>query len=142
VFDGRLVVYDGRPERGSGRSHALGHVIGVKYSVGHGYTSCVTQPYVMEYNRPASAHKQALLARAAGVDIRGMSDEAAAEAAARVVDEFILGLGMPHRLRDLEVPKEDFPEIARLTLQDGAGRNNPMPITGPEQVIEVLEKAW
>jgi maleylacetate reductase len=132
----------GAPSVGSGLSHALGHVIGVKYSVGHGYTSCVTQPYVMEYNRPASAHKQALLARVAGIDIRGMSDEAAAEAAARVVDEFILGLGMPHRLRDLEVPREDFPEIARLTLQDGAGRNNPVPVTSPEQVIEVLEKAW
>jgi maleylacetate reductase len=132
----------GAPSVGSGLSHAIGHVIGVKYNVGHGYTSCVTQPYVMEYNRPASAHQQALLARAAGIDIRGMSDEAAAEAAARVVDEFILGLGMPHRLRDLEIPREDFGEIAELTMRDGAGRNNPVPITSKDQVIEVLEKAW
>ena len=96
----------------------------------------------MEYNRPASARQQALLARAAGIDIRGMNDEAAAEAAARVVDEFIMGLGMPHRLRDVEVPKEDFDQIAELTLRDGAGRNNPMPITTKAQIIEVLEKAW
>ena len=41
----------GTPNVASGLSHALGHVIGVRYSVGHGYTSCVTQPYVMEYNR-------------------------------------------------------------------------------------------
>jgi alcohol dehydrogenase len=132
----------GAPSVGSGLSHGLGHVIGVKYGIGHGYTSCITQPYVMEYNRPASAHQQALLARAAGIDIRGMSDEAAAAAAARVVDEFIMGLGMPHRLRDLEVPREDFAEIAELTLRDGAGRNNPVAITTREQVIEVLEMAW
>ena len=132
----------GAPSVGSGLSHALGHVIGVKYAVGHGYTSCVTQPYVMEYNRPASAHKQAMLARAAGIDTRGMGDEAAAEAAYRVVDEFIMGLGMPHRLRELEVPREDLAEIAELTLGDGGGRNNPILVTTVEQVMEVLEKAW
>ena len=132
----------GAPSVGSGLSHAIGHVIGVKYSVGHGYTSCVTQPYVMEYNRPASDDKQAMLARVAGLETRGMSDEAAAEAAARVVDEFIMGLGMPHRLRELEIPREDLRDIAEQTMEDGAGRNNPMPINSVEQVLEVLEKAW
>ena len=38
----------GAPNFATGLSHALGHVIGVRYSVGHGYTSCVTQPYVMD----------------------------------------------------------------------------------------------
>jgi len=132
----------GTPNIASGLSHALGHVIGVRYAVGHGYTSCVTQPYVMEYNRPASAHQQALLARAAGIDIRGMSDEAASIAAAQAVDDFILGLGMPHRLRELEVPREDLPAIAQHTQEDGGSRANPIPVTQPEQVMEVLERAW
>ena len=83
----------GAPNFAVGLSHAIGHVVGVKYAVGHGYTSCVTQPYVMEYNRPASAGKQALLARAAGCDTAGMSDEAAAGVAARAVDEFHRGAG-------------------------------------------------
>ena len=132
----------GAPNFATGLSHALGHVIGVRYAVGHGYTSCVTQPYVMEYNRPVSAHKQALLARSAGIDTHGMSDEAAAVAAARAVDDFILGLGMPHRIRELEVPREDLPAIAEQTLQDGGSRNNAITITEAGQVMEVLEKAW
>ncbi len=132
----------GAPSVGSGLSHALGHVIGVKYNIGHGYTSCVTQPYTMEFNRSASAHQQALLAGAAGINTQGMSDEASAEAAARVVDEFILELGMPHRLRELEIPREDLPAIAELALADGAGRNNPVPIDNVAQLMEVLEKAW
>ena len=132
----------GAPSVGSGLSHAIGHVIGVKYGVGHGYTSCVTQPYVMEFNRPASADKQAMVAQAAGLDTRGMSDEAAAEAVAAVVDEFIMDLGMPHRLRELEIPHEDLPEIARLTLEDGPSRNNPVQVTGPEELMPLLEKAW
>ena len=71
-----------------------------------------------------------------------MSDEAAAESVARAVDDFILGLGMPHRIRDLEVPREDLPVIAELTLQDGGSGNNAIPITSTEQVMEVLERAW
>ena len=132
----------GAPNFAMGLSHAIGHIIGVHYSVGHGYTSCVTQPYVMEFNRPVSAHKQALLARSAGLDTRGMSDEAAAEAAARAVDDFILGLGMPHRIRELEIPEADLPMIAELVLADGGCRSNPIPITSTEQVLEVLKKAF
>ena len=132
----------GAPNFAMGLSHALGHVIGVKYSVSHGYTSCVTQPYVMEYNRPASAAKQALLAKAAGLDTDGLSDEAAAAGAAKAVDRFILDLGMPHRLRELEVPRENFPDIAQLTLGDGGCLTNPIPITNVAQVMEVLDAAF
>ena len=132
----------GAPSVGSGLSHAIGHVVGVKYNVGHGYTSCITQPYVMEFNRPASADKQAMLARAAGIDTRGMSDEIAATAAARVVDEFILGLGMPHRLREMEIPRDDLPAIAALTLEDGPSRNNPVLVNSPDELLGLLEKAW
>jgi alcohol dehydrogenase class IV len=132
----------GAPNFATGLSHAIGHIIGVHYSVGHGYTSCVTQPYVMEFNRPVSAAKQALLARSAGLDTRGLSDEAAAEAAARAVDDFVLGLGMPHRLRELEIPEEDLPKIAELVLTDGGCRNNPVSITSSEQVMEVLRAAF
>ena len=132
----------GSPNFATGLSHAIGHILGVKYSVGHGYTSCVTQPYVMEFNRPVSATKQALLARSAGIDTRGMSDEAAAEAAARAVDDFVLGMGMPHRIRELEIPEADLPEIAELVLTDDGCRNNPIPITSAEQVMEVLRAAF
>ena len=132
----------GAPNFAMGLSHAMGHIIGVRYSVGHGYTSCVTQPYVMEYNRPVSAHKQALLARAAGIDAKGMSDEAAAEAAARAVDDLVLGLGMPHRLRELEIPRDDLAAIAEDVLGDGGCRTNPIRITSADQVLEVLGKAY
>ena len=132
----------GAPNFATGLSHAIGHILGVKYSVGHGYTSCVTQPYVMEFNRPVSAAKQSLLARSAGFETSNMSNEAAAEAAARAVDDFVLGLGMPHRIRELEIPEADLPHIAQLVLTDGGCRDNPIPITSTDQVMEVLKKAF
>ena len=96
----------------------------------------------MEYNRPVSVAKQALLARSAGIDTRSMSDEAAAEAAARAVDDLILGMGMPHRLRELEIPREDLPAIAEEVLHDRPAQTNAIPMTRVEQVMEVLEAAF
>jgi maleylacetate reductase len=132
----------GVPNNAMGLSHALGHIIGTRYTLNHGYSSCVTLPHVMEFNRPASPHKQALLARAAGLDTRGMTEEASAAAAAKAVADLIVRLKLPHRLRDLEIPREDIPVIAKLTLGDGGCAYNAIPITSPEQVISILEKAW
>ena len=71
-----------------------------------------------------------------------MSDEAAAELAARAVDEFIVGMGLPHRVRELEIPEEDLPAIAAEVLEDGGCRTNAIPITTTAQVMEVLTKAY
>ena len=127
---------------GSGLSHAIGHQLGMRYQIPHGYTSCVAQPYVMEFNRAVTTHAQARFARAAGADVNGMSDEAAAIQGARAVDELILGLGLPHRIRDLKVAREDLRSLAEQTIHDRGGRNNPIPVTTADQVMKVLEAAW
>ena len=58
------------------------------------------------------------------------------------MDEFIMELGMPHRLRELEIPKEDLPTIAALTLEDGPSRNNPVLVNSPDELLGLLERAW
>ena len=89
-----------------------------------------------------TTHAQARFARAAGADVNGMSDEAAAIQGARAVDELILGLGLPHRIRDLKVAREDLRSLAEQTIHDRGGRNNPIPVTTADQVMKVLEAAW
>ena len=75
-------------------------------------------------------------------DTPGMDDETAAECAARAIDDFIEGLGMPHRLRELEIPREDLLVIAEMALDDGATKNNAIPITSVDQMMQVLEAAF
>ena len=55
---------------------------------------------------------------------------------------FVHRLDHPCIIRFMEIPVEDLRDIAEQTMEDGAGRNNPMPINSVEQVLEVLEKAW
>lgn len=44
-----------------------------------------------------------------------MGDEAAAVAAEQAVRDLILRIGVPNRLRDLNVPGEDIPVLAEMT---------------------------
>jgi alcohol dehydrogenase class IV len=131
-----------RPNTPMALSFALGHALGAMYDIRHGYTSCVTQPAVMEFNRPVAARQVADVARAAGVFQPGMSDDEAAGAAVTAVGDLIAGLGLPRRLRDVGIPESDLPAIAEHTLQDSAVRTNPVPVTGVDQVLELLKAIY
>ena len=96
----------------------------------------------MEFNSAATAERQVLVAKAAGVDTAGMSNEKAAALASETVLDLIKGLGLPHRLRDVGVRKEDFAALADDTLKDPIVKTNPTPVTSVAQVLGLLEKAW
>lgn len=115
-----------------GASHAIGHVLGGTCGVPHGYTSCIILPHVLRYNRPASAGRQRLVAEAMGHP---------GEDAADVIAAFIADLGLPHRLADVGVKREQFAIIAANTMHDNWLHTNPRKITHPEQVLEILDAA-
>ncbi len=116
-----------------GASHGIGHVLGGTADVPHGYTSCVMMPHVLKYNEPVSADRQAQVSEALGH--RG-------EPASDVVRTLIAALGLPGRLRDVEVKQEQFDLIARESMHDFWIPTNPRPIERWETVRELLEQAW
>lgn len=116
-----------------GASHGIGHVLGGTADVPHGYTSCVMLPNVLRYNRPVNAAQQDTVSAALG---RPGDD------AADAVGDLISGLGLPRRLRDVGVSRDQFPTIAENAMHDRHISTNPRPIAGPEDVLEILEMAW
>jgi maleylacetate reductase len=115
-----------------GASHAIGHVLGGSCDVPHGYTSCVMLPPVLRYNRSVNLERQKLVAEAMGH---------AGEDAADVIAAFISGLGLPGKLSDVGVKREQFAMIADHAMHDSWLHTNPRKITQPEQVLEILESA-
>lgn len=113
-------------------SHSLGHVLRAQFGIEHGYTSCLTQPHVMEAYRDISLAKQDAFAHAIGA-----SD---AVAAVQAVEGFIVELGMPHRLRDLSIPKNSFLSLANAVMEKPQA-HVPVPTT-VEKVLEILDRAW
>jgi maleylacetate reductase len=115
-----------------GASHAIGHVMGGSFNVPHGHTSCVMAPAVLRYNKTVNGERQKRIAKAFGRP----GDEAADAA-----DDFIRGLGMPRSLKEVGIERDKFQQLAEGAMHDFWTRTNPREITGPDQVMEILELA-
>ena len=112
-----------------GASHGIGYVLGAEFGVPHGYTSCVMLPYVMRWNKPENAERQAQVAAAMGHPGEDASD---------VLDSFIRGLGLPRSLQDVHVGPEHFDHIAEQAMATPWVPRNPRQIDRPSQVREIL----
>lgn len=115
-----------------GASHAIGHILGGTAGVPHGYTSCVMLPYVLGFNESVNGARQAEISAALGRP---------GVAACEVVHDFIAGLGMPRRLSDVGVERDQFELLAQNTMGDSWTYSNPRKIAGPEDVMQILEAA-
>jgi alcohol dehydrogenase class IV len=116
-----------------GASHGIGHSLGAVTGISHGYTSCIMLPHVMRFNQARTQPQQARIAQALGA-----SDGDAAGAIARLIES----LGMPTRLRDQKVSRDDFDAIARGAMENMWVKTNPRPIESVAQVVELLEAAY
>jgi maleylacetate reductase len=116
-----------------GASHGIGHVLGGTAHVPHGYTSCVMLPHVLRFNASVNADRQALVSEALGRP--GVP-------AADAVHALIAGLGLPIRLRDVDVKLEQLDRIAELSMHDRWVHTNPRKITGAAVIRELLDAAW
>ena len=116
-----------------GASHGIGHVLGGTAGVPHGYTSCVMLPHVMRFNHPVNAARQQLVSEALGRP---------GEAAADVLAALIAELGLPRRLRDVNVSADLLQRIAEEAMHDRWIHTNPRKIAGPATVRQLLDAAW
>lgn len=116
-----------------GASHGIGHVLGGTAHVPHGYTSCIMLPHVLRWNAAVDAERQALVSDALGHP---------GEPAADVVGGLIAGLGLPTRLRDVDVRADQLDLIAEHSMHDRWVHTNPRKIDGPATVRALLDAAW
>ena len=71
-----------------------------------------------------------------------LSPEQAGLAAADAVAALCRSLGLPARLRDVDVPESGLEHIAAATLHDRGLATNPKPITDAAPILRVLRQAW
>jgi len=116
-----------------GASHGIGHSLGAVTGMSHGYTSCIMLPHVMRWNLEATRAAQARIAAALG---RADGDAPAA------VGALIERLGLPTRLRDLQVGRDQLAAVARGALENMWLKTNPRPLRDLAELTRLLEAAW
>lgn len=116
-----------------GASHGIGYILGGAYGVPHGVTSCLMLPAVLQWNEGVNGERQRTVAEALGRP---------GERAGIAMREFVRDLGVPWRLRDVGIAREQLPEIA--SRYDGTGpiSTNPRPVGGVADIVGILELAW
>ncbi|MBI3408609.1 MAG: iron-containing alcohol dehydrogenase [Planctomycetes bacterium] len=122
--------------------HALEYPVGGATHCSHGAGNGLLLPYVMRFNKPARIPVFAAIARLLGENITGLSEDAAAERAIDTVEKLRNDIGIPQRLRDLGVKREQLRPFAEKAIGiKRILRVNPRTLT-VEEAETILESAF
>jgi alcohol dehydrogenase len=100
-----------------GLSHALGHQIGPRWDVPHGFTSCIMLPHAMRFMAGVAPERFGPIAAGLGVPFDADAPRSSALACADTVVELIAQFGVPMRLRDAGVPEREAADIVGVVHQ-------------------------
>lgn len=125
---------------GLGMVHAMAHPAGAHCDLPHGVCNAILLPIVSNFNRPARIHQFANIAKAMGVDTRGMSEEKASIAAIQAIQDLSMKVGIPTGFAKLGITEEMMALWVPDALADPCAGANPTSITA-EQVIALYRLA-
>ncbi len=111
-----------------GAAHSCANPLTARFGVVHGRAVGLMLPHVVRFNAEGSPSSCAALAS----DAAGLADQ---------VESFLQEAALPRRLRDLNVPAEALPDLAREAAGQWTARFNPRPVRGDDLLI-LYQRAW
>jgi len=126
---------------GLGLVHGMAHPLGAYFDVPHGVANALLLPIVMQYNMASCIDKYADITKALGVNIDGLSKESAAQAAVDAVKALAVKVGIPEKLRELNVTDDSLEKLALSAFNDVCTPGNPRTVTY-EDALELYKLAY
>lgn len=135
-----ILCGQGTDYTGAGVTTVLGHAIGARCHTENGITNAIVLPHALDFNADAIEPGLAKVASALGLHTPegGQTVPMLVNLIGALFDQ----LGIPRRLRDIEVPREALADIATSGLGDWFLRGNPRPVRDVSELQQILEEAW
>ena len=127
----------------SSSAYALATALHIRYHhVGQGEATSAVMSTMTRLTPPSETERATRIAAALGVWQEGMSAKTAAEATAEALEAFYRSIGMPTRVRELDVPEVELPLVARDTLKNFNANPGARSATYTEEMLQLLRAAW
>ena len=107
-----------------------------------GAVGCLLHLTEMRLQRDRLLDGQVVLARLLGVDTSVLSDLDAAAAAADAYEQLLRDAGAPTRLRELDIPEADLPEVARAEAERESSTAASHRMSDVQELEAFLRAAW
>ena len=121
-------------------SHGIEHELSAIYDIAHGAGLAIVFPAWMKYVYKQDENRFARFAnKVFGIAIE-VEIEKTIKAGIRALEEFFNNIGLATRLRDIDIPKDKFEEMAKKCTENGALGN--FVSLNTKDVLEILELAY
>jgi alcohol dehydrogenase len=124
---------------GLGFVHAMAHQLGGVYDLPHGVCNAMLLPIVERENAKRDPRKFRAIAKAAGLEVNGKSDEQCANEVIEAIKALSKEVGIPSKLAELGVDEVDLEKLTVNSLKDACAPGNPFQPT-KEEVIEMFKE--
>ena len=122
--------------------HALAYPIGGHFHVPHGLSNALVLPHVLRFNTKVAPAPYAEIAVYAFPDLARLEGQERAEAFCEALAELSARCGLQQRLRDVGIPEDILPTLARDAMnQQRLLVNNPRPVA-EQDALEIYRLAW
>jgi alcohol dehydrogenase class IV len=130
-------------DQASSNAYALATALHIRYQhVRQGEATSAVIPTVTRLTAAPDIDSAARLATALGVWQDGMSVTAATAATADALAAFYHSIGMPTRVRELEIPETDLPLLAQDTLKNFNANPGLRSEDYTHSMLQLLQAAW
>lgn len=129
----------GTDHTAAGVTTVLGHAIGARFEKENGLINAIVLPHVLRFNGNSNSAGLTKVATAFG--LQG-SPDVMLQGTIEKVERIFAALGVPTRLRDLDIPQAELGEVAALGMKDWFLKGNPRPVKSAEELQHILEEAW